>query len=122
MDEAGPATVADKDRSDELLLPSRGRGFTHQRNAIGVVRKNSTTKPDCDEPGLIGGSGVLDNNVFSFRDGSYQYISVSQRTRLIRDYIRARDRYREAVARARRRYAEVALAGVPSTDGSKSEP
>ena len=48
-------------------------------------------------------------------------MSARQRDRLIRDYIRARDAYRKAVADAKRDYAELVRRGLIPDDDEKSE-
>ena len=61
------------------------------------------------------------SNVFS-RPGRFgQYMSARDREKLIRDYIRARDEYRNAVVDARREYEELVRRGLMPDDNQKSE-
>jgi hypothetical protein len=48
-------------------------------------------------------------------------MSQRERQKLIRDYIRARDDYRKAVAEARRDYDELVRRGLLPSDDGKSE-
>jgi hypothetical protein len=60
-------------------------------------------------------------NVFS-RPGRFgQYLSARDREKLIRDYIRARDEYRNAVVDARREYEELVKRGLIPDDNQKFE-
>jgi len=64
----------------------------------------------------------LYNNVFRSSGSPSQYISERERQKLIRDYIRARDDYRRAVADAKRDYDELVRRGLmPAPDDGKSE-
>jgi hypothetical protein len=63
----------------------------------------------------------LYNNVFRSRSSRGQYMSARERDRLIRDYIRARDDYRKAVADARREYEELVRRGLIPGDTRKPE-
>jgi hypothetical protein len=63
----------------------------------------------------------LSNNVFSHPRRFGQYMSQREREKLIRDYIRARDDYRKAVADARRDYEELVRLGLIPSDNRKSE-
>jgi len=61
------------------------------------------------------------SNVFS-RPGRFgQYMSTRDREKLIKDYIRARDEYRNAVVDARREYEELVRRGLIPDDNQKSE-
>jgi hypothetical protein len=48
-------------------------------------------------------------------------MSQREREKLIRDYIRARDNYRQAVADARRDYDELVMRGLLPDDDGNSE-
>ena len=61
------------------------------------------------------------SNVLS-RPGRFgQYMSARDREKLIRDYIRARDEYRNAVVDARREYEELVRRGLIPDDNESSE-
>lgn len=59
--------------------------------------------------------------VFRPRASRYQYLSVRERERLIKDYIRARDDDRKAVTDAKRDYEELVRRGLVPDDREKSE-
>jgi hypothetical protein len=61
------------------------------------------------------------SNVFIRPRRFGQYMSQREREKLIRDYIRARDDYRKAVADARRDYEELVRLGLIPSDNRKSE-
>ena len=61
------------------------------------------------------------SNVFS-RPGRFgQYMSARDREKLIRDYIRAREGYRQAVIESRRAYEELIRRGLIPDDNENSE-
>ena len=60
-------------------------------------------------------------NVFSGSGRFGQYMSTRDREKLIKDYIRARDEYRNAVVDARREYEELVRRGLIPDDNQKSE-
>jgi hypothetical protein len=63
----------------------------------------------------------LSNNIFRSSHPNRQYLSAREREKLIRDYLRARDDYRKAVADARRDYEELVRAGLMPGDGKNSK-
>jgi hypothetical protein len=63
----------------------------------------------------------LSNNIFRSRTSRNQYLSAREREKLIRDYIRARDDYRKAVADAKREYEELVRCGVIPVEDKKSD-
>jgi hypothetical protein len=63
----------------------------------------------------------LNNNVFRSSDQRYQYLNTKQREKLLRDYQRALENYRQAVTRARARYAEMIRLGLVRAEEKNSE-
>ena len=63
----------------------------------------------------------MSNNIFRSSRPNRQYLSAREREKLIRDYLRARDDYRKAVADARRDYEELVRRGLMPDDNQKSE-
>ena len=61
------------------------------------------------------------SSVFSRHGRFGQYMSGRDREKLIRDYIRARDEYRNAVVDARREYEELVRRGLIPDDNESSE-
>jgi len=60
------------------------------------------------------------NNVFRRRGRFYQHIGQRERERLLKDYIRARDNYWQAVAKARGDCEDLVRLGV-SGDGRSEQ-
>jgi hypothetical protein len=63
----------------------------------------------------------LSNNVFVSSCPAWQYMSRREREKLVKDYIRARDDYRLAIAKERRAYDELVRQGLLPGDDGKSE-
>ena len=63
----------------------------------------------------------MSNNIFRSSRSRFQYMRQREQEKLIRDYIRARDNYHEAVAESRRAYEELVRRGWISGDDEKSE-
>ncbi len=63
----------------------------------------------------------MSNNIFRSSRPNRQYLSAREREKLIRDYLRARDDYRKAVADARRDYEELVRAGLMPGDDKNSK-
>jgi hypothetical protein len=63
----------------------------------------------------------LCNNIFRSSCTTCQHLSRRERDKLIKDYIRARDDYRRAVAKERRAYDELVRQGLLPGDDGKSE-
>ena len=61
------------------------------------------------------------SNIFSRTSRVGQYMSARDREKLIRDYIRARDDYRQAVIESRRAYEELVRRGSIPDDIENSE-
>ena len=58
----------------------------------------------------------LISNVFSTRRRPRKYLTPEQRTKLIRDYVRARDAYRRALEEARQDREELIRLGLIDAD------
>jgi Spy/CpxP family protein refolding chaperone len=58
----------------------------------------------------------LSSNVFSTRRRPRQYLTPEQRSKLIRDYVRARDAYRHALEEERRDREELIRLGLIDAD------
>jgi len=63
----------------------------------------------------------LPNDVFSTRRRSRQCLTYEQRSKLIRDYVRARDAYRRALEEERRDREELIRLGLIDADDKNPE-
>jgi hypothetical protein len=63
----------------------------------------------------------LSNNIFISNCSTCQHMSRREQEKLIKDYIRARDNYRLAIAKERRAYDELVRQGLLPGDDGKSE-
>ena len=63
----------------------------------------------------------MSNNVFTTRGRFGQDIGQRERERLLRDYIRARDNSRQAVAKALRDYEDLVRLGVFGDNGKPEQ-
>jgi hypothetical protein len=63
----------------------------------------------------------LPNNVFSAQRRPRQYLTPEQRSKLIRDYIRARDAYRRALEEGPRDREELIRLGLIDADDDNSD-
>ena len=63
----------------------------------------------------------MSRNVFRSSGRQYQYLTTNEREKLLREYKRALDNYREVVKRARERYAEMIRLGLVQAEDKNSE-
>ena len=63
----------------------------------------------------------MSSNVFSTRRRPRQYLTPAQRSKLIRDYIRARDSYRRALEEERRDREELIKLGLIDADENSEQ-
>lgn len=63
----------------------------------------------------------MSNNVFSTWQRSRQYLTTARRSKLINDYVRARDAYRRALEEGRRDREELTRLGLIDADNGNSD-
>jgi hypothetical protein len=63
----------------------------------------------------------LSSNLFSARRRPRQYLTPEQRSKLIRDYVRARDAYRRALEEARQDREELIRLGLIADDENSEQ-